>query len=276
MPGHSRVAFAVAAHPDDIEFMMGGTLILLGEAGFETHYMTIANGSCGTAMLARDEIVAIRAGEARLGAAALGATFHPSLVDDIQIFYDAELLAQVGAVMREVAPDILLVPSPEDYMEDHVNAGRLAVSAAFCRGMINFPTDPPVEAIDTELTVYRALPYGLHDGLNRRIRAGLYVDVEPVLERKRAALAMHASQKEWLDHSQGLDAYLTTMEEMTAEVGRMSGRFRYAEGWRRHSHLGFCGPEADPLKDALGERVAVDEDYRRALEGPTPQELPGG
>ena len=44
-------AFAVAAHPDDIEFMMAGTLILLGRAGYELHYMTIANGSCGSERL---------------------------------------------------------------------------------------------------------------------------------------------------------------------------------------------------------------------------------
>ena len=40
-----RVAFALAAHPDDIEFMMAGTLVLLGDAGYEIHYMNVANGS---------------------------------------------------------------------------------------------------------------------------------------------------------------------------------------------------------------------------------------
>ena len=30
----TRVAFAIAAHPDDIEFMMAGTLILLGKPRF--------------------------------------------------------------------------------------------------------------------------------------------------------------------------------------------------------------------------------------------------
>ncbi|HUU58478.1 MAG TPA: PIG-L family deacetylase, partial [Phycisphaerae bacterium] len=44
----SEIAIAVAAHPDDIEFMMGGTLLLLGLAGCELHYMTVANGSCGS------------------------------------------------------------------------------------------------------------------------------------------------------------------------------------------------------------------------------------
>ena len=58
-------AFAVAAHPDDIEFLMAGTLILLGHAGYELHYLTIANGCCGTAEHTHDEIVCIRSAEAR-------------------------------------------------------------------------------------------------------------------------------------------------------------------------------------------------------------------
>ena len=95
-------AFAVAAHPDDIEFLMAGTLILLGQAGYELHYMTVANGSCGTAQLARDEIVRIRREESQRAAASIGAVFHESLVDDLAVFYEKETLARLAAVMRQV------------------------------------------------------------------------------------------------------------------------------------------------------------------------------
>ena len=47
-----KVAMAVAAHPDDIEFYMAGTLLLLREAGYEVHYMTLASGSCGSRIAA--------------------------------------------------------------------------------------------------------------------------------------------------------------------------------------------------------------------------------
>jgi LmbE family N-acetylglucosaminyl deacetylase len=57
MAASRRVAFAIAAHPDDIEFGMAGTLLLLKQAGYALHYMNIGNGSCGTATLSRDEIV---------------------------------------------------------------------------------------------------------------------------------------------------------------------------------------------------------------------------
>jgi hypothetical protein len=81
-------------------------------------------------------------------------------------------------------------------------------------------------------------------------------------------LAQHRSQKDWLDVSQGMDAYLITMEHLSAAVGRISGRFEHAEGWRRHSHLGFCAESADPLADALGELVLINKDYRRSLDTP--------
>jgi len=250
-----RRAFAVAAHPDDIEFQMAGTLILLQRAGYEIHYLNIATGSCGTAELSRDEIVRVRRGEALAAAAHIGAVYHESLVDDLAIFYEASLLAQVAAVMRAVAPEILLVQSPQDYMEDHQNAARLAVSAAFARAMINFATDPPTAPVTQPVTVYHAQPHGNRDPLRQLVTPDLYVDVTGVIEIKRAMLAHHSSQKTWLDHTQGMDAYLDTMQQICRETGEMSGRYTYAEGWRRRLHLGFCDEGADPLSSALRNQI---------------------
>ena len=103
-----------------------------------------------------------------------------------------------------------------------------------------------------EIVIYHALPYGLCDGLRNPIRAELYVDISRVIEKKVRMLAFHQSQKQWLDESQGLDSYLITMREMSAEVGRMSGLgYAYAEGWRRRSHLGFSSPDRDPLSAVM-------------------------
>ena len=81
------------------------------------------------------------------------------------------------------------------------------------------------------------------------------MNVESVLARKRDMLACHKSQKEWLDRTQGMDSYLKTMEELGREVGRLSGVFNVAEGWRRHLHYGFCDQHDDPLSDALADYV---------------------
>jgi LmbE family N-acetylglucosaminyl deacetylase len=248
--------FAFGAHPDDVEFMMAGTLILLKEAGYEPHIMTVANGSCGTAQCDREEIVALRRQEAHCAAALIGATYHPGLVDDIQVYYTPELTAKVGAVLREVRPEIVLAPSPDDYMEDHQNTSRLVVTALFCKGMRNFETDPTRSPVTGDCFLYHALPYGLQDGLRRPVMPEFTVDISDVVAEKEAMLACHKTQKDWLDVSQGLDVYLNTMREMSAAVARMSGvAWAYAEGWRRHLHLGFSEQDEDRLAEVLGDKV---------------------
>jgi LmbE family N-acetylglucosaminyl deacetylase len=161
--------------------------------------------------------------------------------------------------MRDVAPQILLTHSPVGYMEDHQNAARLAVTAAFCRGMPNYPTDPPREPVEQPVTVYHAQPHGNRDPLRRVVWPDVFVDVTSVIEKKRAMLAHHRSQKSWLDRTQGMDAYLDSMQALNREVGQMSGRFTYAEGWRRRLHLGFCERSTDPLPSALRAYVEMYE-----------------
>ncbi len=254
---------AIAAHPDDIEFGMAGTMLLLRRSGCELHYLNIADGCCGAVATDRTTTAAIRLREAQSAADRLGATFHPPLVSDLEIFYEKSLLARLASIVRQVAPEILLIPSPDDYMEDHMNACRLAVTAAFCRGMPNFPVDPPRAPIPGPLTLYHAQPHGNRDGLGRFVRPNVLVTIDEVLDEKRALLAEHTSQKEWLDHSQGMDAYLNTMRAYSREMGVLTVGCQYAEGWRRHNPLGLCGETDDPLRDQLGPKVIpleVDRD----------------
>ncbi|MGD0088409.1 MAG: PIG-L family deacetylase [Planctomycetota bacterium] len=259
------VVLAIAAHPDDIEFMFAGTLLRLRNAGAEIHFWNLANGSCGTATHSREEIIRLRGAEAQASARLAGAVLHEPLADDIAIYYEPSLLARVAAVVRQVKPTVLLTHSPQDYMEDHQNACRLSVSAAFVRGMRNFATAPAVLPFGGATTVYHALPHSLRDCLGKLLRPGQYVDIGPVLARKRELLGQHRTQKEWLDVSQGMDAYLLEMEEIAREVGRMSGRFEFAEGWRRHSYLGFCAAASDPLTELLGQACWTDPEYERGL-----------
>jgi N-acetylglucosamine malate deacetylase 1 len=247
----NKVVFALACHPDDIEFMMSGTLLLLKERGCELHYMNLANGNCGTAELSHEKIIKIRRKEAENAAKFLGAAFHPPLVNDIEVFYEDSLIRKVTAIVRDVEPDIMLIPSLEDYMEDHMNTARVAVTAAFCRGMLNYKSIPRKPIISNDVTLYHALPYGLKDGMKTRLIPETYTDISDVMEKKEKMLAMHQSQKVWLDKSQGLDAYINTMRDMSFEVGLMSKRFKFAEGWRRHSHLGFSAADEEPLSELL-------------------------
>jgi LmbE family N-acetylglucosaminyl deacetylase len=263
---NKQTAIAIAAHPDDIEFCMAGTLLNLRRAEWEIHYFNIANGCCGSVKYNASKTCSIRKSEARAAAKTLGAHFHPSITNDLEIIYSASLLRRVAAVVRDVKPAIVLTHSPQDYMEDHTNASRLAVTAAFARGMPNFKSIPNRPAADYETTVYHAMPHGLRDPLRRRIVPGAFVNTTQVHSVKLEALAAHKSQQAWLDSSQGMNSYLLAMEEFSSEVGHMSKRFKFAEGWRRHLHLGFCGPQTDPLRESLGGDYKINKKYEDGLE----------
>jgi LmbE family N-acetylglucosaminyl deacetylase len=260
-----KSALAVFAHPDDIEFVAAGTLLLLKERGWEIHYLNLSSGDLGSMDHTRQETREIRDREAREAALILGATFHSGFCDDIQIFYETETIRRVAAVVREVNPSIVLTHALSDYMMDHENTARLAVTATFVKGMPNFETIPMCDAVAGEVTVYHAMPHGLQTPMRERVCAGLYVDTVTVHARKREALAAHVSQKAFLDVTQGMDSYLVTMDEMSRTVGALSGKFEFSEGWRRHLHLGFSAVEQDPLAEVLGEVCVVDEVYEDGL-----------
>jgi LmbE family N-acetylglucosaminyl deacetylase len=259
-------ALAIAAHPDDIEFVMAGTLLLLRDAGWEAHYLNLSTGNLGSLTVPPAETARVRRREAKAAAKLLDATWHPPVCDDLEIFYTGPLLRQVAAVVREVEPDVILTHSPQDYMEDHMTTARLAVTAAFARSIPGYRTTPPRPPTPQPVTIYHASPHGLRDGLRRRLLPGAFVDTTTVHARKREALACHASQQAFLDVTQGMDSYLRTMDEMSRAVGKLSRRFRHAEGWRRHAHLGFCGERADPLRAALGSKYLISARYERLLE----------
>lgn len=241
----------VGCHPDDIEINMSGTLLHLKDAGCEITYMTLADGSCGTESLSASEIVSVRANESKTAAAYLDAEYLPSLAQDMLVFYGEVLLRQLTSVIRKVRPTIILTQSLEDYMEDHMVTARLVVSAAFARGMVNFRSAPDLPPVMDALAIYHAMPHGLCDPLRRPVTPDFYVDVTGKMEQKKEMLALHASQKQWLDRSQGFESYIETMTSMTIEMGTRSRRFNCAEGWRRHLHLGFSPREITPLEALL-------------------------
>ncbi len=169
--------------------------------------MNLADGSRGSTTMDRETCAAVRLKEAQAAAALLGATFYPPICPDMEIAYTTLLLRKVAAVVRQAKPSILLTHSPSCYMEDHENACRLAVSAAFSHAMPNLESDPDWPTYSEPVTVYHSQPVGNCTPLGERVIPHLYVDVTDCIEQKVAALACHASQKQWLDESQGMDSF---------------------------------------------------------------------
>ncbi len=252
-----RTVFAVAAHPDDIEFNMAGTLSLLAKAGFEPHMMNLSRSSLDSNELAEPEITRIRRQEAERSAEVIGAIYQPPIADDLLILYEERLLRQMVAVVREVRPTIVLLPSLNDYMEDHTNTARLVVTACFSRAMRHFRSIPPREASDQDTYLYHAQPHLNRDGMREFVVPSLRVNVTGEMETKLKMLDCHESQRQWLDETQGLDDTLESMRRSGAEVARLSGQpgWEFAEGFRQHSHVGFSAVDRDLLTEVLGDRI---------------------
>ena len=259
-------AIAIGAHPDDIEFCMAGTLLQLKAVGWIIHYFNLSSGHLGSVKMNVAKTARTRAKEARAAAKTLGAKYHKSICDDLEIMYDVLTLRKVSAVIRKSKASIILTHSPVDYMEDHTNTCRLAVTAAFTHGMPNFKSSPPTKSYGQNVTVYHAMPHSFRDPLRKRVTPGAFVNTTDMHQKKIKALAAHESQQDWLDVSQGMNSYLTAADDMSRMVGRLAKIFKHAEGWRRHLHFGFSSEEVDTLKDVLGKNCLINRQYERALE----------
>jgi LmbE family N-acetylglucosaminyl deacetylase len=258
-------AIAIAAHPDDIEFKMCGTLLLLKRAGWDIHCFNLATGNGGSLEHDGATISEIRAAEARDAAALIGAQWHAPIADDLEIFYNETLLRKVAAVIRDVRPSVVLTHPFEDYMEDHMITARLATTAAFAHQIANFRTDPVRSAYEGDVTVYHCMPHGGRDQLRRPVIPGAWANTTEVHEEVRTALSAHRSQKDWLDATQGMSSYLLSLDDHAASMGEASGTFEKAEGWWRHLHLGFAQNDLDVLAEVLGDNYRINPDFEASI-----------
>ncbi len=241
---------AIHAHPDDIEFLAGGTLALLGEA-HELTMATFTPGDCGTAELSAEEISRIRRGEAATSASILGAAYVCLEEQDLQIILSNDLKRKVTELVRRERPDIVITGSPADYMADHENASLCVRDACFNAPVPNYTTRVPDPAPPIRHVPYLfyADPIQLVDTFGNPVAPHFVVDISDVMEIKTRLLACHASQREWLRQQHDMDAYIETMKTWSAQRGELAG-VAYGEGFRQHR--GHAYP-ADAILETLLE-----------------------
>src|SRR5206468_1133121 len=103
---------ALMAHPDDIEFLCAGTLVLLQRAGYAVHMATMTAGDLGSMTLARARIARIRLAEARASAKLLGVKYTCLGLRDLTIVCSELVKRRVTELIRKVKPDLLISHSP--------------------------------------------------------------------------------------------------------------------------------------------------------------------
>ena len=243
---------AFGCHPDDIEFMAGGTLALLAREGWEVHMATMTGGEVGSSTLGSQEIRRIRLDEARAAAELIGARYHYAGGTDLEVEYSLHYRRIAVQVLRTVDPEVVLTHFPVDYLVDHEETSRLVRNAAFIASVPLFDCGLPLKATARIPHLYYWNSVNGVDNFGRPTPAHFGVDVGEVIETKEEMLAAHASQREWLRFINKFDAYLEEMKRMTREQGRRIGR-PYGECFVQH--LGNGHPKDDLLGEALGKRV---------------------
>jgi N-acetylglucosamine malate deacetylase 1 len=245
------VILTILAHPDDAEFLCGGTLIRLArEKNWQVHIASMTAGDCGSAQYGPEEISRIRKKEGADAAALIGANYHCLEEHDLLVFYNERALERVTRLFREVRPHLVITHSASDYMADHEMTSYLARAAAFAAPAPNFLRDrghgPELERIPH---LYYADAVEGKDPLGRALPPAFCVDISKVIETKSQMLACHASQRDWLRKHHGMDHYLNAMRDWSAERGR-SCDVAFAEGYRQH--LGHSYPQDNLLGELLG------------------------
>jgi bacillithiol biosynthesis deacetylase BshB1 len=122
---------AVAAHPDDAEISVGGTLLLLGRAGRRVGVVDCSRGELGTRGSAGDRARETAAANEILGLAVR----HNLELPDGRVQASIEARERLAAIVREHEPDVLLAHHVDDLHPDHRAAGELARAAWYLSGL---------------------------------------------------------------------------------------------------------------------------------------------
>jgi LmbE family N-acetylglucosaminyl deacetylase len=221
-------ALILFAHPDDAEFMCGGTVAAWTRAGCAVHYVVITDGSAGSNEpgLSRREIAVFREREQRAAADVLGVeslTFLGETDGTLEVTLDTR--RKVCREVRRLRPDVIVAPDPSrlwwgnGYINhwDHKQAGLLALTAVM--------PDAPTRPMFPELLDEGFQPFEVPNLWLVSSEPDTYVDISEEMDTKLAALAAHVSQ--------GTDQAGPRVRERAGVIAAEADLgYRYAEGFK--------------------------------------------
>jgi N-acetylglucosamine malate deacetylase 1 len=173
---------AIAAHPDDVELICGGTLIRSSMLGRSTGILDLAAGELGT--LGTPEL---RAKEAAKAAKVMGVSVRENLgLPDAGIQNTPETRAKVAVVIRRLKPKIVITHSLHGRHPDHPIVAQLVRDACF---VANLKKVEPKVAPHRPLKVLHALSFREDNQ-----KPTFVVDISEAFEKKLEAIGCYESQ----------------------------------------------------------------------------------
>jgi LmbE family N-acetylglucosaminyl deacetylase len=183
---------AIGAHPDDIEFGCGGTLIKYSETGHRLFLYIMTEGGLGAPPSTRIE-------EQMASKAILGAEdIFWGRYEDTHLVVDIGLIGKIEKVIKKVKPDFIFCSYPEDTHQDHRHLAQAVMSATRYIRNVLFYEGPTTQ----------------------NFKPHVFVDISDTLDKKIRALEAHKSQ-----------VMKTNIEDLSiVEVARSSANFRGIQG----------------------------------------------
>lgn len=200
---------AVGAHPDDIEFHCGGTLLRCKQNGHHVTMAVATNGDKGHFTIPSEELAQIRKRESEAAAQVLGAEHIWMGFADGTLVADLEHRLAFIEMVRLARPDVVLAHDPEDYHPDHRVSYHLVRDAVFLATVPHVVTaSPATTKVPALFRMETSRPGFLPTD---------FVDISAVFEEKLKALRCHACQFDWIQEHDGVDM---------SEPVRVTNRFR--------------------------------------------------
>lgn len=174
----------VAAHPDDAEISVGGTILMAARAGRKVGVLDVTRGEMGTRGSAAD-----RERETRAATELMGLSWRGNLgLPDSRVVADLEARESLARVLRETRPGVVISHHTEDLHPDHSATGQLTREAWYLAGLSRIP-----ERDGDPHPAHR--PERLYHFMSHvEFSPTFVVDIGPVWEEKRAVVACYASQ----------------------------------------------------------------------------------
>ena len=173
---------AIAAHPDDIELICGGTLIRAQMLGRSTGILDLAAGE-----LASRGTPELRAKEAAKAAKVMGVSVRENMgFPDGGIQNTPETRARVAVAIRKLQPQIVITHSQHGRHPDHPIVAQLVRDACFVAGL---------KKVEPKVPAHR--PRKVIHALSFREdyqKPTFVVDITEAFEKKLEAIACYESQ----------------------------------------------------------------------------------
>ena len=216
----------IAAHPDDPDFLAGGTVARLAQEGREVAYVILTNGNKGSGdrSVTSEQLAPIREEEQRRAAHVLGVRHVEFLgYEDGELEDTRELRRDVTREIRRWRPDLIITLNPyrtynnfPGWHRDHRTTARVVLDCVYplARDHLSFLELAPDYEPHKVREVY----------LIQWEHPRLIIDITDTIDLKLEAIRCHASQVT------DFAAFDARMRDRAATLGKEKG-YSYAEGF---------------------------------------------